>query len=243
MINDGRLLLTSTDDKESALALPRDCEGACALAEGEFCFGPYRARRVDVVPSGLYPIELRESWGKITEAEFAAASKGVELLNWDDSSRFCGHCGGSLRRFCDIGKRCVCCGREYFPNLNPAVIVLVTKGDKALLVHARNFRKPFYALVAGFVETGENLEQCVAREVEEETSLKIRNIRYFGSQSWPFPSQLMIGFTAEWESGEIRFADGELTDGGFFSRDSLPMLPSLPSISRVLIDHWLSSGE
>ena len=118
------------------------------------------------------------------------------------------------------------------------MVVLVIRGREALLVHAASFRRPFYALVAGFVETGETLEQCVAREVREETTLEIDDIRYRGSQSWPFPSQLMLGFTARYRSGDLAFADGELTAGAFFSRDSLPMLPTPPSLSRALIDAW-----
>ena len=129
--------------------------------------------------------------------------------------------------------------REYFPQLSPAVVVLVTKGEEALLVHAANFKRPFHALVAGFVETGETLEECVAREVREETTLEIEDIRYFGSQSWPFPHQLMLGFTARWREGEVRFADGELTSGGFFRRDALPELPTPPSLSRAIIDAWI----
>ena len=118
-------------------------------------------------------------------------------------------------------------------------MVLVTKGEEALLVHAANFKRPFHALVAGFVEAGETLEECVAREVREETTLEIEDIRYFGSQSWPFPHQLMLGFTARWREGEVRFADGELTSGGFFRRDALPDLPTPPSLSRAIIDAWI----
>ena len=106
-------------------------------------------------------------------------------------------------------------------------------------MHADNFKRPFHALVAGFVETGETLEECVAREVREETTLEIEDIRYFGSQSWPFPHQLMLGFTARWREGEVRFADGELTSGGFFRRDALPELPTPPSLSRAIIDAWI----
>ena len=135
---------------------------------------------------------------------------------------------------------CPGCGREFFPQLNPAIVVLVTKGEEALLVHAADFRRPFYALVAGFVETGETLEECVAREIREETTLEVEDIRYFGSQSWPFPHQLMLGFTARWKSGEIRFADGELTSGGFFRRENPPLLPTPPSLSRAIIDAWIN---
>ena len=145
-----------------------------------------------------------------------------------------------MRRQSEISLICTGCGTELWPQLSPCVMVLVRKGDEALLVHAANFRRPFFGLVAGFVETGETLEECVRREVAEETGLQIENIRYAASQSWPFPAQLMIGFTADYAGGEVRFADGELTAGGFFSRDKLPMIPPPPSLARKLIDSWLT---
>ena len=132
------------------------------------------------------------------------------------------------------------CGAEYFPRLNPAIVVLVTKDDRALLVHSRNLKSGIHALVAGFVETGESLEDCVVREIKEETDLEVEDVEYFGSQAWPFPFQLMIGFTAKYKSGKIRFADGELSSGDFFTRDSVPPLPTLPSLSRRIIDAWIN---
>lgn len=197
--------------------------------------------------SVLTAVELRESWRFLSEEHYRAAAKGAELLYWNRHTRYCQRCGAPLRRHTEISKICTGCGFEVFPAMAPCVIVLVTRGEgkeeEALLVHARNFRRPFFGLVAGFVETGESLEECVAREVMEETSLEIEDIRYFGSQSWPFPTQLMIGFTARWKSGEIRFADGELTEGGFFRRDSLPPLATPPSIARRLIDAWINNVE
>lgn len=183
--------------------------------------------------------ELRASASIIPAEHYATAAKASELLFWDSTTRRCSVCGAEMVRHTEISKRCTGCGREIWPTLSPAVIVLVRRGKEALLVHAKTFSKPFYGLVAGFVETGESLEECVRREVKEETSLEIDNIRYFGSQSWPFPSQLMIGFTADYASGEVRFSDGELTSGGFFSRDSLPQIPRPPSIAREMIDAWL----
>ena len=100
-------------------------------------------------------------------------------------------------------KKCPRCGNEMFPSVSPAVLVLIRKGEEILLVHARNFRGTFYGLVAGFLETGETLEQCVEREVWEETGLTIRNITYFGNQPWPYPNNLMIGFIADYAGGEI----------------------------------------
>ena len=145
----------------------------------------------------------------------------------------------------EISLKCDACGSEIWPQLSPAMVVLVTRkcGEEALLVHAANFRhSDVHALVAGFVETGESLEQCVAREVKEETSIEVSHIRYVGSQSWPFPGQMMVGFTAEYERGDIRLADGELTSAGWFTRDNHPPLPSQPSLSRRIIDLWLENN-
>lgn len=186
-------------------------------------------------------VGLREAWRYLSADDYRREVRRAELEYFRDTHRFCGVCGAPTEASGEISVKCTSCGREYFPSLSPAVLVLVRRGDEALLVHARSFSRPeMFALVAGFVETGETLEECVAREVAEETSLRITNIRYFGSQSWPFPSQLMIAFTADYVSGELGFADNELSAGGWFSRDSLPELPTLPSLSRMLIDAWIN---
>ncbi len=187
-------------------------------------------------------VGLREAWAYMSEKAYRNEVRKAELSYFKATNAYCGSCGSPTVASGEISVRCPSCGREIFPSLSPAIVVLVRRGDKALLVHAANFKKDIFALVAGFVETGETLEQCVAREVLEETSLEIENIRYFGSQSWPFPSQLMVAFTADWRGGEIRFADGELTAGGWFGIDDCPQLPTKPSLSRRLIDAWLG-GE
>ena len=125
--------------------------------------------------------------------------------------------------------------------LATAIIVLISRGDEVLLVHAKNFKKPFYGLVAGFVETGETLEEAVIREVREETSLNIRNIRYYASQPWPYPCGLMVGFYADYESGEVSLQESELAYGGWFNRHALPTIPEKLSLARMLIDNWLNS--
>ena len=126
-----------------------------------------------------------------------------------------------------------------FPAISPAILVLIRKGEEVLLVRARNFRGSFSGLVAGFLETGETLEQCVEREVKEETGLQIRNISYFGNQPWPYPSGLMIGFIADYAGGEIRLQDEELSSAGFYSKENLPEIPHKLSLARKMIDWWL----
>lgn len=235
-----RLLLVK--DK-SGYRFPTEEEVALPEKEEIYSFPGYKA--FPIRESGAHLAErevvgLRESWNLLSPEEYAAASKGAELLNWSRATLYCSADGSPLRRGGEISKICPKCGKEYFPALWPAVVVLVIKGDEALLVHARTLRRPgVQTLVAGFVETGESLEECVRREIREETSLEVDDVRYYGSQSWPFPHQLMVGFTARYKSGSIRFADGELTSGGFFRRDSLPELPTMPSLSRMIINDWI----
>jgi NAD+ diphosphatase len=145
-----------------------------------------------------------------------------------------------MRMDTDISKKCTSCGKEVWPQLATAVIVLIHRGDEVLLVRARNFRTDFYGLVAGFVETGETLEEAVAREAMEETGVSIRNIRYFGSQPWPYPCGLMVGFHADYAGGDIHLQQSEIAKGGWFRRDNLPQIPEPLSIARMLLDDWLS---
>ena len=184
---------------------------------------------------------LRQSYFKLSHDDYLKAGKCHELLYWDMNTKYCGVCGGPMRFDTDISKKCEHCGKEVWPQLAIAIIVLIRKGDEVLLVHARNFRHDFYGLVAGFVETGETLEQAVHREVMEETGLHITNLRYYGSQPWPYPCGLMVGFTADYESGNIHLQHSELSKGAWFDRDHLPNIPEKLSIARQLIDHW--TGE
>lgn len=182
---------------------------------------------------------LRASYYKLSDELYKTAGKCEELLYWDRNTQYCGTCGGRMKMHTDISKCCEKCGREVWPQLATAIIVLIRKGDEVLLVHARNFRGNFYGLVAGFVETGETLEEAVEREVLEETGLRIRNIRYFGSQPWPYPCGLMVGFNAEYQSGDIHLQDSEIAAGAWFRKDNLPEIPEKLSIARRLIDNWL----
>lgn len=187
-------------------------------------------------------VELRAAWKRLGDAQWAKAAREQELDNFRRANTYCGVCGAQMLPASEISMKCTGCHREIWPRLSPAIVVLITRseGEEALLVHASNFRHhDVYALVAGFVETGETLEECVAREVKEETSLEISDIRYVGSQSWPFPGQLMVGFTASYAGGELQLADGELTAAGWFRRDTPPPLPSHPSLSRRIIDRWI----
>lgn len=186
-------------------------------------------------------IGLRQSFYHLSMALYLKAGKCQELLYWDSNTQFCGVCGSPMRFSTDISKKCTHCGKEVWPQLATAIIVLIHRGDELLLVHAKNFKSDFYGLVAGFVETGETLEEAVQREVSEETNITIKNITYFGSQPWPYPCGLMIGFMAEYESGDIHLQRSELSRGGWFRYDNLPQIPEKLSIARRLIDSWLAT--
>ncbi len=186
---------------------------------------------------------LRQSYYKLPHDLYLKAGKCHELLYWDSNTQFCGICGAPMKMHTDISKRCTRCGKEVWPQLATAVIVLIHRGDEVLLVHARNFKGNFMGLVAGFVETGETLEEAVHREVMEETNLAVTNLRYFGSQPWPYPCGLMVGFNADYVSGEIKLQTEELARGAWFTKDNLPQIPEKLSIARKLIDAWLESGE
>ncbi len=203
---------------------------------------PFTAMRVESIQPPLKAIPLREAEEKLGHHRAHLAYRGSELLVWDSTNRFCGSCGAKMKRHTDISKLCPECGREVFPQLSPAMVVLVKRGDEALLAQAKSFSNPVFALVAGFVETGETLEECVAREVMEETGLRIANVRYWGSQSWPFPSNLMLAFTADYAGGDISLNDGELREARFFTRAEAVALPRPGSLSRQLIDAW-RNGE
>lgn len=188
-------------------------------------------------------VGLRASYGYISPDDYQAAGKAYQILYWDKHSRFCPVCGTPTEQQTPIMKKCPQCGNELYPPISTAIIVLVRKGEEILLVRARNFRGTFHGLVAGFLEAGETLEECVEREVMEETGLKVKNIRYFRSQPWPYPSGLMVGFIADYESGTIKLQEDELTSAAFYRKDNLPELPQKLSIARKLIDWWLENND
>ncbi len=196
---------------------------------------------VNLKSHGYDFIGLRQSFYHLPMAFYLKAGKCQELLYWDANTQYCGVCGAPMRIDTDISKKCMQCGKEVWPQLATAIIVLIHRGDEVLLVHAKNFKSDFFGLVAGFVETGETLEDAVRREVMEETGLTIKNITYFGSQPWPYPCGLMVGFMAEYESGDIHLQKSELSKGGWFRYDNLPQIPQKLSIARKIIDAWLST--
>lgn len=188
-----------------------------------------------------YKKSLRDFLSGADEITASELALGAQLINWDKSSRYCGYCGSALQlQENDLGKICSHCQKTDYPRIQPVAIVLIQRGEELLLAKGPAPRK-FYSCIAGFVEAGENLEDCVKREVLEEVGCKIKNLQYFGSQPWPFPHNLMLAFIADWDSGEIKIDYNELTDAAWFTKDNPPeYLPGHLSIARKMIDSiWL----
>lgn len=192
------------------------------------------------VPEGYAVSGLRGWLGRVDPDFFYLAGRAKQIAEWNRDHRHCGRCGGLNEDHGeDRAKHCPDCDLTTYPRLSPSIIVLVRDGDKMLL--ARNARWPtgMYSTLAGFVEPGESIEQTVHREVEEEVGLRVKNLRYLGSQSWPFPNSLMLGFHADYDGGEIVCQDGEIADARWFHFRELPNVPGGTAISRWLIDAFI----
>jgi NAD+ diphosphatase len=192
-------------------------------------------------PAGMEFRDLRQVYGLVDEDLFALAGRALQIVEWDKTNQYCGRCGSQVvMSQAERAKECPQCGLLAFPRLSPAIIVLVQRRHELLLARPYHFPPGLYSVIAGFVEPGETLEEAVVREVREEVDLAIKHIRYFGSQPWPFPHSLMIGFTATHAGGEISIDDTEIEDAGWFRPDALPTLPGKISIARKLIDWFLA---
>ena len=241
------LLLSSNGELPRGEVAPLPEGAAQALRplpdhEGHACLAA-QLQRTDL-GDGWQLVGLRECFSILPPPLYKLAGKARELLYWHSTTRYCGLCGGPMEWHTDISKRCTHCGKEIWPSPAAAVIVAVTRneGREILLVQSKNFKRDYMGLVAGFVETGETLEEAVRREVREETRLEIRNLRYFDSQPWPFPNVLMAGFTVEYAGGTLELQRSELRKGGWFDRDHMPEIPGRVSLARRLIDHWLEQS-
>lgn len=203
------------------------------------------ARSVSAIPEsqhfGLHG--LRELFGSLSEKTFKMAALGLQVSNWDQVSTYCGNCGERLHLSkTERAKECLSCEHIQYPRISPAVIMAVTRDNKILLARSNRIKFSFYSVLAGYVEVGETLEECVRREISEEVGISVKNIQYFGSQSWPYTNSLMIAFTAEHDSGEIRIDQNEILDAAWFYPDKLPQLPGWGSISRRLVDHFVQQS-
>ncbi len=205
---------------------------------------PCFAAETETLPETLDAIPLRSAAALLPEEDFFAACRAKELLHWRKQHKFCGGCGNLLAEpETDAALVCPACKERYYPQIAPAVIVAVIRGREILLAHNKRFQGKIHGLIAGFVEAGESAEQAIHREIREETGITVKNIRYFSSQCWPFPNSLMLGYYAEYESGEAQADGDELETLGWFTADALPEIPPPGSIARRLIDHWRGEAE
>lgn len=196
------------------------------------------------LPEGYAFCNLRSLAGQIEEDVFMLAGRAYHILHWDKLSRYCGRCGSPTRMKDDErAKQCDNCGNIIYPRISPAIIIAIIKDDQILLAHNKRFPGKMYSLIAGFMEPGEEFEDTAAREVCEEVGIKIKNLKYFASQSWPFPDSLMVGFTCEYAGGEIKADGHEIEHAAWFKRGHLPEIPSTISIAGRIIrwfDHQSS---
>lgn len=192
--------------------------------------------------NNLISITVREAFSILTADQIKLIGTAFQLLNWHKTTNYCANCGKSLvLSTTERAKICESCDTIYYPRINPSIIVSIKKEDQILLARSPRFPEHMYSVIAGFTEVGENLEECVSREIKEEVGVKVKNIQYFKSQNWPFPNSLMVAFTADYDSGDIEVDNDEIVDAKWFSRQDLPSIPSNFSVAGQLINAFLDS--
>lgn len=238
-----RLLVVEGEPARFATFAEAGVEGAShylGALDGVHCWSVVVEEEIEPLPGTAF-LPLRPLHALVEESLFPLAGRAVQIAEWHETHRFCGRCGTpTVDAPGERAKSCPGCGHASYPRVAPAVIVRVTKGDRVLLAHGTRFPEPIYSVLAGFVDPGESLEECVAREIREEVGIEVRDVRYWASQPWPFPHSLMLGFTAEHASGEIVIDPDEIVDAQWFPRDALPRIPGGISIARRLLDDWLA---
>lgn len=184
---------------------------------------------------------LRGLMGNVDDSTYRLLGVAQQLDIWHETHRFCGCCGEPTRICVDErAMECHACGNRQYPKLSPCIIVLITRGEEVLLARSSNFRTGFFSTLAGFIEPGESAEEALRREVYEEVAVEVDNIEYLGSQNWPFPNSLMLGFHAQYTRGEIVPQPGEIEEAHWWHVDQLPTIPPQGTISRWLIDCYLA---
>ncbi|HLZ63097.1 MAG TPA: NAD(+) diphosphatase [Ktedonosporobacter sp.] len=234
------IALIQTDGEDIAVVQPHNTLYVGVL-DGRACMA-CEVTPEQPLPEGWRALGLRALFGQLDEAAYSVVGYASQILHWQRTSRYCPVCGGLNGPLSESwGRQCPTCGHIGYPPVIPAVLALVHDGgEHVLLAHQPGWGKR-YSILAGFVEPGESLEGCVRREVAEEVGIEITDVTYYGSQSWPFPTQLMVGFQARYVSGELRPDQQELDDAAWFHVDALPELPAPLSLSRQLIMAWVRS--
>lgn len=197
------------------------------------------------LPPMIEAVPLRKALNILNIEWYQTLVKAYSILQWDTNHRFCGRCASPTSQRIDTFERsCPSCQLAVYPRISPSMIVLIHKQDQILMARSHHFAPGAYGLLAGFVEAGESVEDAVHREVKEEANIAVKNLRYFGSQAWPFPDSLMIGFIAEYASGELIIDPVEIEDAGWYRYDQLPGLPPLGvSIAHRMIRHHVAECQ
>jgi len=242
--NEDNIAIPNKNDLLS-LEIQLESETYIGSSENYLCYAADSINAPQSLPDGFKYMNLRNLLNKSDYDIFCLAGRAYQIMHWVRTHQFCGKCGSPMENKAgELARKCPNCGTTSYPHISPAVIVAITKEDKLLLASNINFRNSFYSVLAGFVEPGETLEQCVLREVKEEAGIEVTNIKYFGSQPWPFPDSLMIGFTAEYAGGEIIVDNTELSAADWYSRSNLPAnIPNNKSIAGLLIEWFLLEGN
>jgi NAD+ diphosphatase len=238
---DGPALVVAVHEGRSVFVVDDDGPGAglvLGTLDGRWCFAVDVRDDPDVDLDLLR--DLRMLWGALDEDTWTIAGRAAQIVDWDRTHRFCGQCATATEPSAgERARRCPRCGLVAYPRLAPAVITLIERDDgRVLLARNADFPAPFFSLLAGFVEPGETLEQAVVRETFEEVGVAVRDISYWGSQPWPFPHSLMVGFRARYLGGDLVLQEDEIAEAAWFAPDELPMIPPTMSIAGRMIEEW-----
>lgn len=227
-------------DRFSLLGIPFGSKHYLGQLKNDPCYAVILEEEGPLPPN--YSLhDLRRVAMMLDPALFMIAGKARQVLDWDTNHQFCGRCGTqTVHHDRDRAKLCPQCGHTQYPRISPCIIVLVTKGDEVLLARSAGFPPGMFSTLAGFVEPGETLEMAVHREIQEEVGVQVRNLEYMGSQPWPFPHSLMVGFHAEYAGGDIVLEDEEIEEAGWWSINDLPSVPPRGSISHELIATYVA---
>ncbi|MCX7121791.1 MAG: NAD(+) diphosphatase [Gammaproteobacteria bacterium] len=194
--------------------------------------------------SNFFKVNLRSTWTILDDVLFSLARNANHLHYWRKTHHYCGNCGHkNSDKVDEQALICLSCQHVTYPRISPCIIVLITNGNKILLARSPHFPPKIYSTLAGFIEPGESLEEALHREVKEEVGVTISGLTYFGSQPWPFPDSLMIGFHASYLAGEIKIDEKEIEDAQWFDIDNLPELPQKLSVGRALIDSYIATFQ